>query len=269
MSTSISTSRMCRTGLRRPATALATAAGAAALCLATPLAAQAHVSVSTDSTAAGSYALLTLSVPHGCEGSPTTRLTVRVPQGINSVTPTVHPGWTVTKRSQKLAKPVTDAHGRTLTTRVSEVVWTARTPLAEGYRDALSLQVPLPEEAAGQQLAFPTVQTCTRGATEWTQVPAAGQDAHELEHPAPTVTVTAAESAQVHQAGSAVAGQQGGHDSAAGTVGVQATLPAPVATAPAGGAALGVAGLALGALGLLAGVTALLRTRAGARPVRS
>ena len=93
--------------------------GGAALAVAAPLAASAHVSVSADSTAAGSYAVVTLNVPHGCEGSPTTTVALQVPAGVNTVIPTVHPGWTVQKKTERLARPVTTEGGETLTSRVT------------------------------------------------------------------------------------------------------------------------------------------------------
>ncbi len=221
--------------------------GAAALAVALPTAASAHVGMTADSAAAGSYAVLTFAVPHGCDGAPTTRIAVRLPVGLHTVTPTVNPGWTVAKRTEKLAEPVTTPHGAVLTERVAEVVWTARTPLDEGYRDTLSLQVPLPEDGAGQQLVFPTVQTCTKGETAWTQVAAPGQDPETLEHPAPTLDVEAADAAG-H-----------GHGTAAEAAPAAATLQAT-----AGTSGTDLVGPVLGGLGLVAGLTALARTR-GAR----
>ena len=47
------------------------AVGVAALSLGGALAASAHVTVTPDKTTAGSYALLTFGVPHGCAGSST------------------------------------------------------------------------------------------------------------------------------------------------------------------------------------------------------
>jgi uncharacterized protein YcnI len=227
--------------------------GAAILALAVPGTASAHVSMSADTAAAGSYAVLTFAVPHGCDGAATTRVAVRLPAGLHTVTPTINPGWTVDKRTEKLSEPVTTAHGSVLTERVAEVVWTARTPLPEGYRDTLSLQVPLPEDAAGQQLVFPTVQTCTEGETAWTQVAAPGQDPETLEHPAPTLDVAAAEGGHGHGHASAPAAETAG------------TAPAATALqATAGTSGADLVGPALGALGLAAGLTALARTR-GAR----
>jgi uncharacterized protein YcnI len=234
--------------------------GAAALVLVSPLSASAHVSMSADTTAAGSTAVLALNVGHGCEESPTTRIAVKIPAGINEVKPTVNPGWTVTKRDAKLAQPITDDAGNSITSRVDQVIWTAKTPLPDGYRDVLSLQLTIPEDAVDQQLSFPTVQTCTEGETGWIQIPAAGQDHDELENPAPTITVTAAEGEDHHAAGSAA--EASPEPEAAAPEAAADLQASSVSSASLVASGAGLAGLVMGALGLVAGGTALARTRA-------
>jgi uncharacterized protein YcnI len=155
-------------------------------------AAAAHVTVIPDTTDAGAYALLTFGVPHGCGDSPTTKVSIQVPEQIVTVTPTVNPGWDVEKVMEDLAEPVDDGHGGQYTERVAEVVYTARTPLPDGYRDALVLSLKLPD-AAGDTLVFPTVQECAEGESAWVQVPAEGEDGHDLELPAPLFELTSAE----------------------------------------------------------------------------
>jgi len=76
-------------------TSLAMLAGAA-LALAAPLSASAHVSASASSTAAGSYAIVTISVPHGVEEESTSIVTIEIPESLAGVTPTVNPNWTIT-----------------------------------------------------------------------------------------------------------------------------------------------------------------------------
>lgn len=174
------------------------AAGSIALAVAAPTAASAHVTAAASSTAAGSYTVVTFSLAHGCEGSPTTGLTITMPDGINSVSPTINPNWDVVKNEVAIADPVTDSHGNTATERVSDVVYTAKTPLADGYRDTVALQLQLPEDAAGSTLEFPVLQTCETGSTAWDQPTVDGQDEPEL--PAPTVAVTAAEAGSGHGA---------------------------------------------------------------------
>lgn len=171
-----------RISLRKAATVTATASAALALALAAPLAASAHVSASPSSTAAGSYSVISFGIGHGCAGSPTTKVAITLPSSITSVTPTVSPNWTIEKVKTGDA--------------VTQVVYTATTPLPDGYRDVLSFQVKLPADAAGQTLAFPALQTCAVGSTNWNEPMKA--DGTEPEHPAPTVTVTPAVAADAH-----------------------------------------------------------------------
>jgi uncharacterized protein YcnI len=169
----------------------AIAATAAALAVVPP--AFAHVTVSPSEAAADGYALLTFTVPHGCEGSPTTSIAVKIPEGINAATPEAVPGWTVAKRMQKLDPPAPDGHGGTIPERVDTVTWSGG-PLPDGELTQFGLSVRLPA-AAGETLAFPVVQTCVKGATGWVETAADGEDPESLEHPAPLVALTAADAA--------------------------------------------------------------------------
>ncbi len=235
-----------RVGLRVGA---ATAAAALSL-VATATPAGAHVTVTPSTTAAGAYSVLTFSVGHGCEASPTTEIAISIPEEILSVTPTRQPLWKVTKKKETLETPVTDAHGNTVTERDATVVYTARTPLPDGYRDAFELSVLLPEEE-GLSLAFPAVQTCQQGETPWTEIAAEGQDPHELEHPAPIMTLSAgAEDAH---------GTDHEPEDAEDAPSDQDTEAEADATTSGG--ALGVAGLVAGLLGLVAGGAALWQVR--------
>ncbi|HEY9565761.1 MAG TPA: YcnI family protein [Nocardioides sp.] len=214
--------------------------------------ASAHVSVSASSTAAGSSSILTFSVGHGCDGSATTRIAIQLPAEIVSVTPTRQPFYSVEKKMEKLSEPITDAHGNEITERVAQVVYTARTPLPEGQRDTFDLAVTLPEEK-GETIAFPTIQTCEKGETAWTELAPDGTDGHDLETPAPSMRLTAAQTDDGHGHGD---GDANGHGNDA----------AP--SAGSGGSedrgdnsALAISALVAGLLGLLAGGVALARTR--------
>lgn len=221
------------------------------LAVAVPLAASAHVGVTPNTTAAGSYAVLTFAVPHGCEGSPTTTITITIPDEIQSVTPTVNPGWDVTKVMVDVAAPSTAAEGTAPTQRVGQVVYTAHTPLADGYRDTFALQMPLPEDAAGQTLEFPTLQTCVQGETNWNQTVAPGADDHSVEAPAPSIVVTAALDESDHS----------GHTVSETT----ADASAATATADQSGDILarvfGIGGLAIGAVALVIAAVSVRRGR--------
>jgi uncharacterized protein YcnI len=151
-------------------------AGGALLALAMPLAASAHVTVTPSGTAAGSSTVLTFAFSHGCDDSPTTALTFDIPESIATVSPTLHPNWTIEK--------IADGD------RTAQVVYTAITPVEDGYRDTIELSMRLPEDAAGETLAFPVLQTCDEGETAWSELSEDGED--EPEHPAPAILVTAA-----------------------------------------------------------------------------
>jgi uncharacterized protein YcnI len=219
------------------------AATALVALVATP--AGAHVSGTPSVANAGSFTILTMSVPHGCDGSPTTKVEIQIPESVVSVTPTRNPLYDLDVNIQQLHEPLTDAHGNEVTERVGSIVYTARTPLPEGQRDTFELSFQIPD-VAGETLSFPTVQTCEQGRTGWVQVPEEGQDGDELEYPAPAFEVLPAAEEGDAQGASA--------EDASAEV-------AAVSDETTDSNALGWAGLGVGALGLLAGGTALVRTR--------
>lgn len=230
--------------LRTPVLAATGLAAGALLAVAVPLSASAHIHVDPSAAPAGSSAVLTFVLPHGCEGSPTTAIAIDIPEGITSVTPTAKAGWTVEKVSVDLDKPLDDGHGNTITTRVGSIRYTADTPLPDGVRDTFALEVGLPGDAAGQDVQFPVEQTCESGTVEWNQTQAEGAD--EPEHPAPTVTVTAA-----------AAGEHSDDDAEAAV----STTDAAAESQPASDGddilarVLGIGGLVVGAVGIVLALT--------------
>lgn len=219
---------------------LLTAAGTAALLLAAAGGASAHVGVTPDKTAANSYALLTFGIPHGCEESGTTKVAITLPAELNDAQPTVNPNWTVEKVTEQLAEPRKLADGTSITKRTSQIVYTAKAPLAHDLRDALVLSMKLPD-AAGTTLYFPTLQTCEIGQTDWSEIAKDGQDPHSLKAPAPSITITAAAGTDNHSA-AATAAHSTEQASAVTDGGAEARSWA--------GLAAGVGGLALGGIAL-------------------
>lgn len=224
-------------------------AATAALILGGAVAANAHVSIAEGPVEAGSYEILTLGVPHGCDGAATTKVAIQIPEGINAVTPTRNSLYTVEKVMEDLDTPITDSHGNEVTERVAQVVYTAATPLPDGQRDAFELSLQIPEDAADTTLYFPTVQTCEQGETAWVQIPEEGQDGHDLDAPAPSVDVVAA-SASSHGHGDSTDATAEAHGEDA------ASAPASADQTP-----LVVTSLAVGSVGLIVAIIALLRGR--------
>lgn len=216
--------------------------------------ASAHVTVAPNTTAAGAYAVLTFAYGHGCDGSATTEIAIQMPEEIPSVAPTRNDFYTVEKVMETLDEPITDAHGNEITERVAQVVYTAKTPLPDGYRDSLELSVQLPD-AAGETLAFPVVQTCEEGETGWTQIAAEGEDPNELDTPAPVVTVT--ESEGDGHGGEDAHGDEAEETSAETSAGGDAEAAADDGS---DGNGLAIAGLVAGVLGLIVGGLALARS---------
>lgn len=236
---------------RRLRRALTTGLGASALGVGLVFtgagAASAHVTADPSSTAADSYTVMTVSVPHGCEGKATTKIKIGLPDELAGVTPTVNPNWNV-KQVHKDGDAKKD---------VTEIDYTAKKPLPDDLRDTFELSFYIPPETEGKTLNFPTTQECTSGETKWDQTPKKGQSEEDLETPAPSFKVTAPAAGSESDAGT---------DSSA-----EATAPsdsAEQASAPAGSssAALtwGIIGTILGALGLTAGGAAFVRSRKSA-----
>ena len=123
--------------------------------------AQAHVTITPASAAAGSHIKLTFTVPHGCDGAATTGLHVEIPAGVGSVKPYVHPGWTASVRQNDKARPSQDGKGIDAAQGVHDVAWTGG-PLADDEADEFALAVTLPEKA-GETLTFPVTQSCEKG----------------------------------------------------------------------------------------------------------
>ena len=236
------------------------AAGVLALAVAGP--ASAHVTVTPSTTAAGAYAVLTFSVPHGCDGSATTKLSIKLPDDVIEATPTRNAFYDVEKVTAKLDTPITAEDGDEITEKVDQIVYTAKTPLPDGERDVFEVQLQIPEDDAGKTLTFPAIQSCEQGETAWTEVPADGADEDSVEHPAPAFEVTDAADTDGHghqmDDSSASPAAEGAAASGETTT---AAVSAAADSDDDGGNTLGILGLVAGLLGLALGGLALARTR--------
>ena len=144
--------------------------------------AMAHVGANPGTAPAGQSSLIGFGVGHGCEGSTTTSVSIRIPAGVTSAKPRPKPGWRLTIRKGVLPQPVKDFAGNTVTRGVLEVTWRGR--LLDDHYDRFELQLGMPN-TPGKTLWFPTVQRCVKGSHRWIQIPKKGQP--EPEEPAPGV----------------------------------------------------------------------------------
>jgi uncharacterized protein YcnI len=151
--------------------------------------AAAHVSLEQgEATIGGTYKAV-LRVPHGCEGSPTLKVRVQIPEGVIGVKPMPKADWTLETVKGDYAGSYT-MWDEQVTSGVKEIVWTGRL-LDEHYdefvfRAYLSDQLP-----ADTMLYLPVVQECEAGVERWIEIPEPGKSADDYESPAPGVKLLA------------------------------------------------------------------------------
>lgn len=206
----------------------------AALALAVPAAASAHVTLQPKEAAAGEFTVLDVRAPNERDDSATTKVDVQFPPGFIFASYQPVAGWSVDLKMEKLAKPIT-SHGEQITEQVDQMTWTAesdRAGIQPGQFMDFPISVQIPGEG-GDTLTFKALQTYDDGeVVRWIGAP-------DSEKPAPQVAVT--EGSEGHGAHSRSSGESS-DDSDSASKG------------------LGIAALIVGALGLLAGGAALIRS---------
>ncbi|MBV9557786.1 MAG: YcnI family protein [Pseudolabrys sp.] len=151
-----------------------------------PSLAFAHVTLEQREASIGSSVKLTFKVPHGCDGSPTQKLRVRIPDGVIAVKPMPKAGWTLDVTSGKYDKTYEFFHGAKLSEGVKEITWTGNLP--DQYYDEFVVSGFLAADLKpGVKLSFPVVQECEKGVSRWIEIPADGKETKE---PAPAILLT-------------------------------------------------------------------------------
>ncbi|WP_322750535.1 MULTISPECIES: YcnI family protein [unclassified Frankia] len=238
------------------------------------LPASAHVTVAPPTAVAGAYTTLMFQVPTERDDASTTKVDVQFPSDapIASVLIKNFPGWTYEVKKVKLDKPITTDDG-TISEGVSEIIWTASsgdTAIKSGeFAQFVISAGPLPDKPGA--LAFKTLQTYSDGqVVRWIDIAQPGQA--EPEHPAPTLTLTAAstDSTDAHGGSAATTttssgttssgtGTSGTGTSGTGPSSATAMQAASQSTDSSDGTAraLGIAGLVVGIAGIGFGAFAL------------
>ena len=203
--------------------------------------ASAHVSVSSTDAAPGGYGKVTFRVPNESDTASTVALRIQIPEqaAMTSLRIQPMPGWTVTRTTTDLAKPL-QFQGETITSYVSVIEFRAAAGGGIGpgeFQEFALSGGPFPE---ADQLTFPAVQVYSDGSeTAWIEPSVEGQA--EPEHPAPVLDLAAAaadSSGATGSAGSAEAGHS--HDTAGSSPGGVALFLAILALLVGiGGAVLG------------------------------
>ncbi|MGD9804048.1 MAG: DUF1775 domain-containing protein [Hyphomicrobiaceae bacterium] len=146
----------------------------------------AHPSLQPKEAAVGSSYRAVVSIPHGCSGSSTLKVRVKIPEGVIGVKPMLKSGWSISTVRGPYERSYPYYHGQTLTEGVKEIIWSGTLPddvfdefvFTGFFTDILQ---------EGTTLYFPTYQECANGALQWIETPKANQDGHALAAPAPGV----------------------------------------------------------------------------------
>jgi uncharacterized protein YcnI len=237
--------------MRRPRVLAAVAlAGGLAL----PASAGAHVSLHPNTVPAGAFVTLDVRVPGEEQGAYAYKVDMLMPPGFTDVAVENVPDWTIKEITTTLKTPIQTDDGP-ISQEVSEIVWTGDRSTLGRLDNGTFIQFPLsiamPDDIAGQSLAFKTLEYYSNG------VIARWIGPSNAAYPSPTINVTAK--------GGVIEDVAGGE--AGPTPGQVPTAAGSAATTGAGqksqssGNGLAIAALIVAVLGLALGGAALASTR--------
>lgn len=152
--------------------------------------AAAHVFLAGKQSAVGTDYEAVFVVPHGCSGSPTTRLRVQIPEGVIATVAKPVAGWTVETLKGKYANEY-DYKGAKVSEGIKEVAWSGG-KLPDKTRQEFVIETYLTGGLKpNATLYFPAVQECDQGTSRWIEIPPDGAvHSHEGKWPAPGVKLT-------------------------------------------------------------------------------
>lgn len=141
--------------------------------LVAPLA-HSHVTLQAREAPVDSSFRAVFSVMHGCNGSPTTKIRIRIPEGVVGVRPQPKAGWTLELVKGDYEKPHM-RHGSQISSGVRELVWQGG-PLADEHFDEFVFTSYLSSDLTpDSMLYFPVVQECEKGVERWIDLPSDSQ----------------------------------------------------------------------------------------------
>lgn len=148
--------------------------------------ASAHATLEQQSAELGTTYKAVVRVGHGCDGQATKKVTVTIPEGVIAVKPMPKAGWTLSTEVAAYAQTY-DYHGP-ISEGVTQIIWEGS--LEDAHYDEFVFRGRLDKSLGEGVVYFPVVQTCDDGENAWVEIPAKGQDPHDLEGPAPGLTLT-------------------------------------------------------------------------------
>lgn len=150
----------------------------------------AHAILEVQEAAASSYYKAVVRIGHGCDGKATQNVRVTIPEGIISVKPMPKAGWTLSVIEGDYENTYA-LHKRKITSGVTQINWSGE--LSNSHYDEFVFRAYLSDKLpAGKTVYIPVVQECGDSQVGWTQIPAEGQDSHDLSRPAPGLMISSA-----------------------------------------------------------------------------
>jgi len=144
----------------------------------------AHVTLESQEARVGGNYKAVLRVPHGCDGSATSAIRIRIPEGFIGVKPMPKPGWTLTTATGKYPKVYKLFHAE-VGEGVTEIAWSGGKLPDDWYDEFVFTGFLSGDLQAGKKLYFPVVQECEKGIHRWIEIPAADKSRSDYPEPAP------------------------------------------------------------------------------------
>jgi uncharacterized protein YcnI len=129
----------------------------------------AHITFETRQAPVDSRYKAVLRVPHGCKGSATVKLRVRIPEGVIGVKPQPKPGWTLNIVKGDYAQAYS-LYKAKVASGVKEISWSGNLPDDE-YDEFVFVGHLSDTLKPGSTLYFPVVQECQQGVQRWIDLP--------------------------------------------------------------------------------------------------
>ena len=144
----------------------------------------AHITLESQQARVGSGYKAVFRVPHGCAGSATTAIRVRIPEGVIGVKPMPKPGWTLTTATGKYPKAYKLFHTE-VSEGVTEVDWSGGKLPDDWYDEFVFTGFLTDDLQPGKKLYFPVVQECEQGINRWIEIPTPDKSVSDYPEPAP------------------------------------------------------------------------------------
>lgn len=151
----------------------------------------AHATFDIKEATVNTYQRLAVRIGHGCDGQSTEKVSITIPEGIISVKPMPKAGWKLETVKGDYAAQY-ENHRRKITSGVKQIIWSGSELNDEHYDEFVFRARFTDALTAGKKLFIPVVQKCAKGELSWSEIPADGQDAHDLKRPAPGIMIKAA-----------------------------------------------------------------------------